>query len=40
MKNEIKVLGYTNNKIDAHSIDRKIRNMKSTYKRIKNNKKN
>jgi len=37
METEIKALGYT--EIDAHSIDRKIRNMKSTYKRIKNNKK-
>lgn len=37
METEMKELGYP--KLNAHSIDRKIRNMKSTYKRIKNNKK-
>ncbi|XP_011858211.1 PREDICTED: uncharacterized protein LOC105555777 isoform X2 [Vollenhovia emeryi] len=37
METEMKALGYS--KINAHSIDRKMRNMKSTYKRIKNNKK-
>lgn len=37
METEMKALGYLN--MNVYSIDRKIRNMKSTYKRIKNNKK-
>ncbi|KAM0728894.1 hypothetical protein ACS0PU_004248 [Formica fusca] len=37
METEMEALGYLN--MNVYSIDRKIRNMKSTYKRIKNNKK-
>lgn len=38
IEKEFKVLGYPNIKADA--IDKNMRNMKSTYKCIKNNKKN